>query len=396
MISNRQLFLRSVAQTSPEPMMLEIDHAEGIYMFDTIGKKYLDLIAGISVSNLGHCNPAVNNAIKTQLEKYTHLMVYGEFIQAPQVELAAWLSSQLPGKLDSCFFVNSGSEAVEGALKLARRHTGRKEILSCVDAYHGSTMGALSAGGSELYKRAFRPLIPGFRKIRFNQFEDLEIIGGETAAVLIEVIQAESGINLPSPGYLREVRDRCNEMGALLIFDEIQTGMGRTGSLFAFEHYDVIPDILLLAKGFGAGMPLGAFISSRNIMQSLTHDPVLGHITTFGGHPVSCAASLAGALELKKGTILKDVGHKERIFKDMLIHPAIKEIRAKGLFMALEFESQELNFKVIQNCVQEGLITDWFLFAPHCLRIAPPLIINEEEIAIACSMIIKAIKKAVA
>lgn len=393
MISNRQLFLRHLAQTSPEPLSLEIDRAEGVYMFDVNGKKYLDLISGISVSNLGHRHPKVVKAIKDQTDKYLHTLVYGEFILSPQVELAKLLSKHLPENLNSCYFVNSGTEATEGAIKLAKRYTGRPNIIAMKNSYHGSTNGSLSLMSDEYFTRPFRPLMPGVKHIEFNNFEDLERIDYDCAAVIVETVRAEVGIEKASKDYLKALKKKCEEKGTLLILDEIQCGCGRTGTLFAFEQYNIVPDILLLAKGFGGGMPIGAFISSLEIMQTLTHDPVLGHITTFGGHPVSAAAALANLKTLveEKETLIDTVKIKEKLFHKYLIHNEIKEIRSSGLMMAVQLESFEKVQKTIKNCIENGLITDWFLFNSSALRIAPPLIINEEEIEHSCNIIIEAL-----
>jgi acetylornithine/succinyldiaminopimelate/putrescine aminotransferase len=393
MISNRQLFLRHLAQTSPEPLSLEIDRAEGVYMYDVNGKKYLDLISGISVSNLGHRHPKVVKAIKDQTDKYLHTLVYGEFILSPQVELAKLLSEHLPENLNSCYFVNSGTEATEGAIKLAKRFTGRPTIVAMKNSYHGSTNGSLSLMSDEYFTQAFRPLMPGVKHIEFNSFEDLERIDFDCAAVIVETVRAEVGIEKASNDYLKALKKKCEEKGTLLILDEIQCGCGRTGTLFAFEQYNIVPDILLLAKGFGGGMPIGAFISSLEIMQTLTHDPVLGHITTFGGHPVSAAAALANLKTLveEKETLIDTVKIKEKLFHKLLLHNEIKEIRSSGLMMAVQLESFEKVQKTIKNCIENGLITDWFLFNSSALRIAPPLIIKEEEIKVSCDIILNAL-----
>jgi len=388
MISNRQLFLRHLAQTSDAPLLLEIDYAEGVYLFGVEGKTYLDLISGISVSSLGHGNKHVIEAIKTQADKYLHLMVYGELVQNPQVALATKLSEYLPPSLDSVFFVNSGSEAVEGAMKLAKRITGRKKIIAMKDAYHGSTHGALSLMSDEAYKAPFQPLLPHIHHIRYNQIEDISDINEECAAVIIETVQGEAGYIPADLAYLHALRERCTETGTLLILDEIQCGMGRTGKLFAFEHYGIEPDILLLAKAFGAGIPLGAFISSKQNMDALTHDPVLGHISTFGGNPLCCAAALAGLTYLMDNRVMESIAHKEWLFKNLLKHPKIKSVTGRGMMLALEFSSFEENKKYIDACIEGGVLTDWFLFAANKMRIAPPLIISEQEIEKACEVII--------
>jgi len=391
MLSNRQLFLNHVAQTSTAPLMLEIERAEGMYMYDVSGKKYLDLIAGISVSNLGHSHPAVVNAVKEQAEKYMHLMVYGEFVESPQVKYAKRLTEFLPATLNNVYFTNSGAEATEGAMKLAKRITGRTEFVSFKNAYHGSTQGALSILGDEYFKRKFRPLLPNTLQLEYNNETDLEKISCRTAAVIIEPVQAESGITVPTKKFIQALRNKCDETGTLLVLDEAQTGLGRTGKMFAFEHYGVVPDILLMAKALGGGMPLGAFVSSKEKMSSLADNPVLGHITTFGGHPVCCAAGLAAFNVLVEENLTTQVEAKGKLFNELLVHSKIKSKHSIGLMMALEFESFEQNKKIIDRCIEQGVLTDWFLFAPHCMRIAPPIIITEEEIRFSCGVILEAI-----
>lgn len=391
MISNRQLFLSHLAQTSPAPLLLEIERAEGVYLYGPAGKKYTDLIAGIAVSNTGHSHPAVVAAVKQQAEKHMHLMVYGEVVQSPQVQYATELCRHLPAQLNSVYFTNSGAEATEGAMKLAKRLTARTGFVYFKDAYHGSTQGALSIMGDETFKRRFRPLLPDTTQILFNDFEALRNITTHTAAVIVEPVKAESGVTHPADGYLQALRHRCNETGALLIFDEAQTGMGRTGKLFAFEHYAVIPDVLLLAKAFGGGMPLGAFISAKENMQVLADNPILGHITTFGGHPVCCAAGLASLKVLLEEQLIEQVEAKGALFDQLLVHPKIKAKRRAGLMMAVEFESFEENKRIIDACIENGVLTDWFLFAPHCMRIAPPLIITGQQIRHACNIILAAL-----
>jgi acetylornithine/succinyldiaminopimelate/putrescine aminotransferase len=393
MLTNRQIFLQHIAQTSDSPYLLEISHADGIFLYDPEGNPYIDLISGVSVSNLGHRHPEVISSVKDQLDRYMHLMVYGEFIQSPQVKLAALLSEILPPQLNCTYFVNSGSESAEGALKLAKRYTGRFKTIAFNKAYHGSTGGALSVMGDESFKNAFRPLIPGTTFLDFDDFKGLDQIDSQTACVIIEPIQGEGGIMMPKDGFLKEIRERCDRTGALLVFDEIQTGMGRTGSMFAFQHWNVIPDILLLAKGFGGGMPLGGFVSSTRIMSVFKTNPVLGHITTFGGHPVSCAAGLASLEVLRREDLIIDVPGKEKLFRDHLKHQLIKDIRGKGLFMAVELGSAEMVQKLIRLAREDGIITDWFIFHDTAFRIAPPLIISAEQIRDVCSRLEKLLEK---
>ena len=391
MLTLRQLFLANNAQTTDFPLLLEFERAEGIYMYDASGKPYIDLISGIGVSSLGHSNPYVINAIKEQLDKYMHLMVYGEYVQTPQVRFAGKLVSILPSQLNSVYFVNSGAEAVEGALKLAKRYTGRGKIISCHNSYHGSTNGALSVMGNEEYKQAYRPLLPGINFIKFNHIDDLELVTQETACVIIETVQGEAGIRVPDKAYMQALRGRCTETGALLILDEIQAAFGRTGKLFAFEHFDIVPDILLLAKALGGGMPIGAFISSNKIMGALKENPILGHITTFGGHPVCCAAGLAALEVLLNENLVEQVDAKEKLFRELLVHPAIKEVRGKGLMLAIELEDFDLNKKIIDRCIENGVVVDWFLHCSNSMRIAPPLTITHDEIRKACEVIMESI-----
>lgn len=390
MLSPRQLFLKYVAQTSPAPLALEIDRAEGLYLYDTGGKAYLDLIAGIGVSALGHRHPRVEAAVRDQLGKYWHTLVYGEFVLSPQVRLAGLLAEQLPG-LDSVYFVNSGTEATEGAMKLAKRYTGRPDFVACRQAYHGSTQGAASLMAPVDFTLAYHPLLPGIRHIGFNEDGGLERIDRRTAAVIVETVQAESGIHKPRPEWLQALRKRCTETGALLILDEIQAGYGRTGSLFAFEQYGIRPDILLLAKGFGGGMPIGAFAAPREIMQALSVDPPLGHITTFGGHPVNAAAALATLQVLLETDLIAQVREKEQLFRSLLVHPAIRELRSAGLWLAVDLGDAALVQRAIRYCLEQGVITDWFLFNDRSLRIAPPLTIGEAEIRRACGVILEAL-----
>jgi acetylornithine/N-succinyldiaminopimelate aminotransferase len=389
MISNKQLFQTYLAQTSDAPLSLEIVKAEGIYLFDHLGNKYIDLISGISVSNIGHRHPKVLEAIHEQCESYLYLMVYGEYIQSPQVKLAELLCAQLPSTLSSVYFVNSGSEAIEGAMKLAKRYTGRTEIIAYKNAYHGSSQGALSVMGNEAMKSPYRPLLPGIRFLEINEENELDFITKNTACVLLETIQGEAGVREFDANYLNLLRKKCDETGALLIFDEIQTGFGRTGKLFSFEHFQVKPDILTLAKGMGGGLPIGAFISSKIIMDSLKSNPVLGHITTFGGHPVSCAASKACLEVILNEELLKEVASKEALFKSLLIHSLIKEVRGKGLLLAVEFDDWNTNKTIIDKCIEKGLITDWFLFCDNSMRIAPPLTITIQEIKTSCAIILE-------
>ena len=393
MISQRELFYSYIAQTSPEPMELDIQKAEGVHLIDKNGKKYVDLISGISVSNVGHCNPKVVKAIQEQSQKYMHLMVYGEYVQTPQNKLAEAICKELPKELNNIYFVNSGSEAIEGALKLAKRHTGRTEIISCKDAYHGSSHGALSIMGNEDFKNNFRPLLPHTRLIEYNNFEEVKLITKNTAAIVIESFQAEAGIILPEKGYIKAIRDRCNEVGTLMIVDEIQTGFGRTGKLFGFEHHQITPDIITIAKGMGGGMPIGAFVSNKDVMKKLTHSPVLGHITTFGGNAVSCAASLACLQEIKGNNLIKNVQNLSSIFLTLLKHSAIIETRGVGFFICVEFKNQAFNFGVIKKCIQKGVITDWFLFNDKCLRISPPLNLEKETAIECCNKILEAVEE---
>jgi acetylornithine/N-succinyldiaminopimelate aminotransferase len=386
--TNRQLFLQHQAQTTHFPLLLEFEKAEGIYLHGTDGKKYMDLISGISVSSLGHGNEKVKAAIKHQVDQYMHLMVYGEYVQAPQTKLAQKLTSLLPPTLDCVYFVNSGSEATDGALKLAKRVTGRTGIIAFKRAYHGSGHAALSLNSEEYYKSAFRPLLPDVSFLEHNNIEQLDAITEQTACVIVEPVRGESGYIASSPDFLNALRKKCDETGTLLIFDEIQCGMGRTGTMFAFEQYGVIPDILLLGKALGGGMPMGAFISSSERMNLLADGPMLGHITTFGGHPVICAAALAALEELTSHSWINEVAAKEQLFRELLVHPAIKGISGKGLMLAVEFDSFEQNKQIIDNCIKDGLITDWFLFATNRMRLSPPLIISEDEIRKACEIII--------
>lgn len=391
MPSNRQLFLDCLAQTSPSPLLLEIESAEGIYLYDRFHNSYIDLISGVNVSSVGHANPRVIRAVKQQVEKYMHVMVYGELVQSPQIQYAKEITSLLPENLESVYFTSSGSEAIEGAMKLAKRYTGRSSILSFRDSYHGSTHGAMSLTGSEYFKRGYRPLLPGIEHLEFNNFHELNRINEDTAAVVAEVMQAEAGMILPKEEFLKALRDKCDKTGTLLILDEIQTGLGRMGELFGFNTFEVIPDILVLSKSFGGGMPLGAFISSREIMEVLTFNPVLGHITTFGGHPVCCAAGLESLRILLEEDLIGDVARKETLFRSLLISDHIKEIRGKGLMLAVDLGSKEKMHKLVRRGLETGFMTDWFLFCETAFRISPPLTILDEEIKTACKLILDAI-----
>lgn len=386
----RPLFFRHVAQTSPSPLALEIVRAEGCWMYGPNGERWLDLIAGIGPSVLGHRHPRVQAAVQQQLDTYWHTLVYGELVLSPQVRLAELLAANLPG-LDSVYFTNTGTEATEGAMKLAKRATGRPHFVACRYAYHGSTQGAASLMWPSYFTDAFQPLLPGVRHISFNSTEDLVIIDEKTAAVIVETVQGEAGIIPPDPAWLLALRKRCDEQGALLVLDEIQAGMGRTGHLFAFERYGIVPDILLLAKGFGGGMPLGAFVARHELMQLLSYNPVLGHITTFGGHPVSAAAGLATLEVLLEGELLSQVPAKAALFEQLLVHPDIRALRSAGLWFAVDLGDAEKVQAVIQFCLRNGIITDWFLFNDRSLRIAPPLTITEPEIRFACTTIIQAL-----
>jgi acetylornithine/succinyldiaminopimelate/putrescine aminotransferase len=389
MLSQRQLFLNHLAQTSEAPLMLEIERGEGMYLYDTENKAYMDLIAGIGVSALGHSHPSVLKAIHEQADKYLHTLVYGEFVLAPQVQYATLLTQNLPSSLDSVYFTNSGTEATEGAMKLAKRYTGRSEIIAMKNAYHGSTQGAMSLNSDDYFTQAYRPLLPDIKHITFDCDWCLREITERTAAVVLETVQAESGITGPSVSYLKNLKKRCEEVGALLVLDECQAGLGRTGTLWAFEQYGIVPDILTLAKGFGGGLPLGAFIASKDVMHTLTNNPVLGHITTFGGHALSCAAGLAMFKVLLETDLIQKVKEKEALFRSLLVHPKIKAVRSAGLWMAVELEDFDFLQHVIQGCLKKGLITDWFLFNSKSLRIAPPLIITEVEIKKACNIILE-------
>lgn len=389
--TQRQLFLKHVAQTSDMPLLgidINIVRAKGHILTDVNGKEYIDLISGISVSNVGHCNPEVIAAIQQQSEKFMHLMVYGEFNQGPQVNYATLLTSVLPSSLNSIYFTTSGSESVEGALKLAKRATGRTEIISFKNAYHGSTHGALSVMGSEEFKNAFRPLLPCIKQLNFNEIEQLVEITTTTAAVIIEPIQGEAGVRVASDDFINSLCKRCKEVGALLIFDEIQTGFGRTGNLFAFEKYKVVPDILCIAKGMGGGLPIGAFIADKELMNCLTNNPILGHINTFGGNALTVAAAQATLNIILRDKLYLRALEIEAIIKQTIKHPSIKELRVIGALGAVDFGTEELNFAMCKRLIENGIITDWFLFCSTAMRIAPPLTISNSELEAVCKKIV--------
>lgn len=400
-LTQRQLFFQHLAQTSAFPLALEIERAEGVYLYDTGNKPYLDFISGIAVSNVGHRHPAVVGAIQAQLEKYMHLMVYGEYVQTPQVQLAEALvgTLRLPdlaftspfGAIDAVYFTNSGTEAVEGAMKLAKRFTGRTGFVSCRNAYHGATQGALSLAGAEFFKQNFRPLLPDCRLIEHGKVEDLDQITTQTAAVVIEIVAGEAGVRLPSAGYFSALRSRCTEVEALLIVDEIQSGFGRTGTFWAFEQVGIYPDVLLAAKGMGGGMPIGAFMASQQLMRVFQADPILGHITTFGGHPVSCTASLACLRVIVEEQLTLNAQAQGQFLKEHLKHPLIQELRGVGLMLAAQMENFTILKAVIDRCIQKGLITDWFLFCDDAMRIAPPLLITQKEVEQGISILLDAL-----
>lgn len=384
----RKQFLSHVAQTSTSPMLVEVERAEGSFFYTPEGKRYYDLVAGVSVSNVGHANPAVVRAVQEQAARYMHVMVYGELVERPQVRFAARIAEYLPAPLDAVYFVNSGAEAVEGALKLAKRFTGRRRMVACRNAYHGSTHGAMSVMESREFADAYGPLLPGVEWIRFNETEDFSLITPETACVLVEPVQGEAGVRLPQAGYLEALRRRCDEVGALLIFDEIQTGFGRTGEMFAMTKYGVTPDIVCLAKALGGGMPLGAFVSSGRIMECLSHDPALGHITTFGGHPVCCAAGLAAIEYIIGEGLLAEVERKGTLFEALLGgHPAVKEIRRSGLLLAVELGRSEKLYRIMELFKEHGILSDWFLFCDTAFRISPPLVITDGEVEEVCRIV---------
>ena len=390
-VNERELFLKHVAQTSPSPLAFEIAKAEGCLLYDVKGKEYIDLIGGISVANIGHRHPKVIDAIKKQLDAYMHVMVYGEFIESPQVQYAKLLTENLPSALNSVYFTNSGAEAIEGAMKLAKRITNRTQIIAFKNSYHGSTQGALSIIGDEYWRNAFRPLLPDILHLEYNSFESLNEISERTASVVAETVQAEAGIAVPSNEWMQALRKKCSETGTLLILDEIQAGFGRTGKLWGFENFEIIPDVLVLGKALGGGMPLGAFIADKKLMDAFTENPILGHITTFGGHPVCCAAGMMAMKVLIEENISDSVKEKEELFKSLLVHSKIKAVRSFGLWMAVEFDSFGTNKKIIDNCIASGMMTDWFLFAPNCMRISPPLLISKKEISEACEKILSSV-----
>lgn len=393
-INNRQLFFQHLAQTSDKPIGIEVATANGIYIHDVAGKAFIDMIAGFSVCNIGHSHPVVIKAIQEQVEKYMHVIVYGEFVQAPQVQYAKAITALLPENLDAVYFTNSGAEATEGAMKLAKRVTGRTKIVSFKGAYHGSTQGALSVMGDEYFKNAFRPLLPDILQLRYNNFEDIELIDNTVACVLVELVQAETGITPADKKWIAALKEKCESLCALLIIDEIQSGFGRTGTLFAFEQYGIVPDVLLTGKALGGGLPLGAFIASAKMMSALTQNPVLGHITTFGGNPVSCAAGMAALTVLHQSGWIAAVKEKENYLINHLHHPAILHRNHCGLWMSLQFESAALTKKIAAACIENGIITDWFLFAEDRIRIAPPLCITIDELIVAIDKMIASINQA--
>ena len=393
----RKQFLEHVGQTSPSPMLIEVARAEGSFFYTPEGKRYFDLVAGVSVSNVGHANSEVVRAVQEQAANYMHVMVYGEMVERPQVEYARRIAELLPGDLDCVYFVNSGAEAVEVALKLAKRYTGRTELISMRRAYHGSTHGAMSMMGTpegEEWKAEFRPLLPDVKSINFNSFDDLMKITERTAGVLCEVVQGEAGVRLPNPEWLRALRDRCSEVGALLIFDEIQTGMGRTGEMFAATKYGITPDVVCLAKAFGGGMPLGGVAANRQILDSFTHNPCLGHITTFGGHPVCCAAGLAALNYLVNNNVVDNVERKGKLFEERVsLHPKVQEIRRSGLLLAVELGSSDYLYKLMEIFKEEGIMSDWFLYCDTAFRISPPLTISDSEIEECCAIIARSLDR---
>ena len=390
-MNERELFLKHIAQTSPSPLAFEIAKAEGCLLYDVKGKEYIDLIGGISVANIGHRHPKVLEAIKKQLDAYMHVMVYGEFIESPQVKYAKLLTDHLPSSLNAVYFTNSGAEAIEGAMKLAKRVTYRTQIIAFRNSYHGSTQGALSIIGDEYWRNAYRPLLPNILHLEYNSFESLDEISERTACVIVETVQAEAGIIIPSKEWMKALRKKCSDTGALLMLDEIQAGFGRTGKLWGFQNFQIVPDVLVLGKALGGGMPLGAFIADKKQMDAFTENPVLGHITTFGGHPVCCAAGITAMKVLLEDEMIDSVKKKEELFRSLLVHKKIKAIRSFGLWMAVEFDSFETNKKVIDACIKRGVMTDWYLFASNCMRISPPLMISKKKISEACEKILSSV-----
>jgi acetylornithine/N-succinyldiaminopimelate aminotransferase len=382
-------FLKHQAQTTSHPLALEISHAKGSYVYDVEGKSYLDFVAGVSANSLGHNHPKVSEAIKKQVDLYTHVMVYGEFIQQPSLDLCKLLAAQLPASLSSVYLTNSGTEATEGAIKLAKRFTKRSGMISAKNAYHGNTQGAMSVSGAEGQNRAFRPLVPGVQFISFNDSDDLQKITRETAGVILETIQGGAGFVTPQNDFLAKVRKRCDEVGALLLLDEIQTGIGRTGKLFGFENYDVVPDIIITGKGLGGGMPIGAFIASKTLMDCLKEKPALGHITTFGGHPLIAAAALATLKEITTSNLMYESLRKEKLFRSLLTHPEVLEIRGKGLMLAVLLKNSEIASQVILKCMDKGLLLFWLLFEGRAIRITPPLTISDKEIRLGCKILLE-------
>ena len=390
-MNERELFLKHIAQTSPSPLAFEIAKAEGCLLYDVKGKEYIDLIGGISVANIGHRHSKVLEAIKKQLDAYMHVMVYGEFIESPQVQYAKLLTDHLPASLNSVYFTNSGAEAIEGAMKLAKRVTYRTQIIAFRNSYHGSTQGALSIIGDEYWRNAYRPLLPNILHLEYNSFESLDEISERTACVIVETVQAEAGIIIPSKEWMKALRKKCSDTGALLMLDEIQAGFGRTGKLWGFQNFQIVPDVLVLGKALGGGMPLGGFIADKKQMDAFTENPVLGHITTFGGHPVCCAAGITAMKVLLEDEMIDSVKKKEELFRSLLVHKKIKAIRSFGLWMAVEFDSFETNKKVIDACIKRGVMTDWYLFASNCMRISPPLMISKKKISEACEKILSSV-----
>lgn len=382
-----------LAQTSPHPLALDIVHAEGCHLTTRDGRRYLDLVSGLAVANVGHRHPRVVQAIKSQCDRYLHVIPYGEFIQEPQVRFAERLTGLLPPTLDSVYFVNSGTEAIEAAVKLAKRVTGRTRLIGCRRSYHGSTHGSLSLTDNETKKYRNRPLLPDVAHIRFNDPDDLELITTEAACVVVEPIQGDAGVRIPDPDWMRALRQRCTDVGALLVFDEVQTGFGRAGRLFAFEHFGVVPDVLVLGKALGGGLPMGAFISSRDRMALFTHDPVLGHITTFGGHPLPCVAGLAALEALQDEAMLGNARRAGALFKELLVHPRIEDVRGEGLMLAVDLGDAALVQRVVHGCLAQGVLGFWFLSCPTAFRIAPPLVITEEEVRKACGVVMECLSR---